>query len=309
MLLGLLLVSTFAAALIVLTTLGFETREVERLDAVRPVQYDFLLTAEQVPLSSVVAVANGLAITREDVRLELSGTGIVFDAMDSEAQKALLDRLASRALMAQEAVRQRLDQDQSFLAVMKRDYTDSLAQRLMNERLNQRDEISFDEINQYIEANPQLFEARQHFTFDSVIVSEASFERLDTAEIGVARTFADIENLLVEKKVDYLRDPLTLFSEEVPVEMLKMFDDPALAQKPFVTRDGTTVRIVYLLSAKPAPIPEVDATGFARTRLTLEKRSTMLADVEEEILTEIQQRLGSASTWTYFTAPVAPEGQ
>jgi EpsD family peptidyl-prolyl cis-trans isomerase len=123
---------------------------------------------EREATGQVAAVVNGEEITLQEINAELANSGVPAEADKEEVQKAALQRIVDRRLMAQAARDDGLDQDPEFL-LRRRQLEDALLVQLLGKKLDRTTAVPNDQaIDAYIKEQPALFADRTIFAIDRI---------------------------------------------------------------------------------------------------------------------------------------------
>jgi hypothetical protein len=158
------------------------------------------------PSGQVLAQVGDVVITRRDVGVELAAAGLGATT-DAATRQAVLGRLVERALLVQQAQRQRIDRTPDYLAAQRRS-RDLILLDLLSEQAAGR-EPSRREIDAFVAARPWMFAGRQIVTADAVMPAAG---RITSAELAAQPSPDVLARLLTRRGVPFVRRTVQLDS-------------------------------------------------------------------------------------------------
>ena len=213
-----------------------------------------LAACDNEPTGQVTAVVNGEEITLQEINAELASLPIPDDANKEEVQRAVLQRVVDRRLLAQEAREDGLDQSPDFL-VRRRQLEDALLVQLLQERAQRSVEVPDERaIDAYVTENPGTFQNRTIYTLDRIqfplpkdVNSLRALEKDQTMD-EVARTLNSLG-------INFSRGAAQMDSAQVGEERLrKILSVPA--GEPFVTPEGGVVTVAVITDRRSVPVQQ-----------------------------------------------------
>ncbi len=213
-----------------------------------------LAACDNEPTGQVTAVVNGEEITLQEINAELASLPIPDDANKEEVQRAVLQRVVDRRLLAQEAREDGLDQSPDFL-VRRRQLEDALLVQLLQERAQRSVEVPDERaIDAYVTENPGTFQNRTIYTLDRIqfplpkdVNSLRALEKDQTMD-AVARTLNSLG-------INFSRGAAQMDSAQVGEERLrKILSVPA--GEPFVTPEGGVVTVAVITDRRSVPVQQ-----------------------------------------------------
>lgn len=233
---------------------------------------------ESEPTGQVAAVINGEEITLAEVNAELAGANIPADADKEEVQKAALQRIIDRRLLAETAREEELDKSQDFL-IRKRQLEDALLVQLLGQKLSRTTSVPTDrEIDAFVKKNPGTFSERTLFKVDRI-----QFRAPDNPE--VLKQFADDHSMeavaarLKNLNIDFDRQPAQMDSARLGEDRLKQILSLP-AGEPFLVEEGGVVTVGVITGQQSQPIPG----GEVKPLATQAMRNQSLSDAMRQRL-------------------------
>jgi EpsD family peptidyl-prolyl cis-trans isomerase len=240
------------------------------------------------PKGQVIAVANGEEITLAELNEEARARGLPI-ASDRAIRDTLIQDLVDRKLLAQQAVRKKLERRPEHLIAARRLNEILLAQELIAAAQSEAADPSQQEVNAFIKAHPRAFGQRV-----LVKVERIGFPRLSdpnlTRSVVSARSLDDIDRLLAKAGVARKRnielwDSANLADAVTACLFSVKTGETALLPQP----DGMAA--VRVISVDPRPVPEAEQPGIAR--------ESMMRERTQQVLQRLVQRARSAARVDY----------
>jgi EpsD family peptidyl-prolyl cis-trans isomerase len=220
-----------------------------------------LVGCAKEPTGQVAAVVNGDEITFPEINAELAGADIPANANKEEVQKAALQRIVDRRLLADAARAEDLDKSQEFL-VRKRQLEDALLVQLLGEKLGRTTSVPTDrEIDAYMQKHPATFAQRTVYKIDRI-----QFEA--PSNPAILKGLADDHSMdavaarLKGLNLKFDRQLAQMDSARLGEDRLKQI--LALpAGEPFLVREGGLVTVGVITGQQQVPIAGADARSLA----------------------------------------------
>lgn len=213
----------------------------------------------------VAAVVNGDEITLQEINAELAGADIPQGADKAEVQKAALQRIVERRLLAESARQEDLDKSPEYL-IRQRQLEDALLVQLLGQKLGRTISVpTAQDIDAFIKANPGTFANRTIFKIDRIQFpaagNDAALKALadDHSMAAVAATLHDLN-------VPFTRAPSQMDSARLGEKHLKEIVSLP-AGEPFLFTEGGTVTVGGITGRQDAPIPPSEARPLATQAL------------------------------------------
>lgn len=217
----------------------------------------------------VAAVVNGEEITLQEINGELQGANLPEGADREAAQRAALQRVVDRRVLAQAAREEGLDESPEYL-LRKRQLDDALLLQLLTQNVEQTTGLPEQaEIDKFIADNPALFADRQIYTLDRIqFAAPMDMQKLAVLEddMSMSAVVASLENL----GIDFQRGQSEMDSAQVGQERLDRIK--ALPDgEPFVVVENGIVYVAVVTGSRPAPIAGDQRRPIAVAALRREK--------------------------------------
>ncbi|NTZ43946.1 hypothetical protein G7A66_12795 [Altererythrobacter sp. SALINAS58] len=244
----------------------------------------FALTAcEKEATGQVAAVVNGEEITLQEINAELTAMSVPEGANKEMVQKAALQRIIDRRLLAQAAREEGLDKTPEFIT-RRRQMEDGLLVQILGRNASRATEVPDQaEISAYIRDNPALFSDRAVYTLDRIqFPMPADPEQLKALEDD--HSLDAVAGQLRELGIEFTREPGRLDSAQLGQEtMSKILSLPP--GEPFIFPEGGMVTAAVITGKAQQPT----SGDQAQTAAVQALRNQGLMDV-------LQRRLKAART-------------
>lgn len=220
-----------------------------------------LAGCEKQAEGQVVAVVNGDEITLQELNAELGNTDLPEGAAKDEIRNQALDNIINRRLLAGVAREQGIDDSPEFI-VRRRQLEEALLVRMLAQRTARpMKQPTSEEVNKFIEENPQMFAKREIFLLDQIrFPTPATQDYLKAIE--PARTMAEVVTALNRLGIRFERGNTQADTASMPLELFERIGAIG-SREPFVIPGPTTVSVSMLVSRRPAPLPENQVTPAA----------------------------------------------
>ncbi|WP_168157426.1 SurA N-terminal domain-containing protein [Erythrobacter sp. QSSC1-22B] len=240
-----------------------------------------LAACDKEATGQVAAVVNGEEITLQEINTELEAMSVPEGADKTMIQKAALQRIIDRRLLAQAAREEGLDQTPEFVTRSRQMEEGLLVQILGRNASRSADVPDQAEISAYIEENPALFADRTVYTIDRIqFPMPADPEQLKAFEDD--ETMEAVVAQLRELGIEFTREPGRLDSAQVGQEAMNAI--VALPRtEPFIFPEGGMVTAAVI-------------TGEARQPTSGDQAQAAAVQVlqNQGLMTVLQRRLKAA---------------
>ena len=248
-----------------------------------PVRF-FMKPVATINPATLVASLEGFGISEEDVNLELTRNGLSVLESTGTDRKTAIDTIATRILLAGQAIRLKLQEDPRFEAELRAFYLERLSARFLQEKLAKEVEVSASEVRAFIRKNPALFDDRTYYTFDTISIPTEALDKIDTDKVDKALSLDEVIDDLRAKDIPFRRLPFASYTEELPNELIGYLAELEQTGKPFYLKNGGRTNIAVIMDTQAVPIAAERQFELARERLLATKKSEALEDYEREIL-------------------------
>jgi EpsD family peptidyl-prolyl cis-trans isomerase len=230
----------------------------------------------------VVATVDGTEVTVSELNSEINTLpNRGGDAPKKLVESVALARVIERKMLAEEAVKRKLDKTPQFLLAKERVEDNLLVQALQSEIQRQVPATPRESAQKYVADNPQIFGDRKVFTLDQIqFLRPANIDQLPLKE---AKTMADVEKVLIDANIEYRRAPQQLDSLTI---------NPKLTEEIIRLSTGSSEPFMFAdqPAGAPAPIIYVNSvTNTATQPFTGEKAISYAQNILQR--QEIQKRL------------------
>jgi EpsD family peptidyl-prolyl cis-trans isomerase len=238
--------------------------------------------SDKAPTGQVVATVDGTEVTVSELNSEIN----TLPNRGGNAPKKLVEsvalaRVIERKMLAEEAVKRKLDKTPQFLLAKERVEDNLLVQALQSEIQRQVPATPRESAQKYVADNPQIFGDRKVFTLDQIqFLRPANINELPLKE---AKTMADVEKVLIDANIEYRRAPQQLDSLTI---------NPKLTEEIIRLSTGSSEPFMFAdqPAGAPAPIIYVNSvTNTATQPFTGEKAISYAQNILQR--QEIQKRL------------------
>jgi peptidyl-prolyl cis-trans isomerase C len=223
------------------------------------------------PKGQVVAVANGEEITVAELNEEARSRGLSI-GNDSAARGRVMRDLVDRKLLAQQAVRDKIDRSPEHLITARRLNELLLAQELVAARRGPADPTDA-EVSAFIKAHPHAFDQRVSIRVAQITVPTKLHAKVQ-ADLSTATTLEQAQQLLTAAHISGARSEQVWDSANLP-EVTTERLLPATGELLLLpTEQG--MAIVQVLSVTPQPTPPDQRVSTARQWMTQHRTNDAL---------------------------------
>lgn len=240
--------------------------------------------SDKAPTGQVVATVDGTEVTVSELNSEINTLpNRGGDAPKKLVESVALARVIERKMLAEEAVKRKLDKTPPFLLAKERVEDNLLVQALQSEIQRQVPATPRESAQKYVSDNPMIFGDRKIFTLDQIqFLRPANINELPLKE---AKSMADVEKVLIDANIEYRRAPQQLDSLTV---------NPKLTEE--IIRLSTTSNEPFMFADQPAgaPAPIIYVNSVTNTQtqpFTGEKAISYAQNILQR--QEIQKRLAA----------------
>ncbi len=199
----------------------------------------------------VAAVVDGDEVTLQDVNAELAEMRVPQGADKSQAQKAALQRIVDRRLLAQAARDDGLDKTPEYL-IRRRQLDDALLVQLLSQKIARSTAVPDSRaIDAFMNKNPAVFSGRKIFTIDRIQFPVPA----DSAKLEALKDDHSMDAVAARLKqmgIDFTRDTAQMDSAKLGQERLnKILSLPK--GEPFVVPENGLVTVAVITGSTPQP--------------------------------------------------------
>lgn len=232
---------------------------------------------DKKPEGQVAAVVNGDEITLKEINAEIGTANIPQGADTKEIQKAALQRIVERRLLAQAAQEDGLDKSPEFL-IRSRQINDALLVQLLGQRAEKSFQVPDQAaIDKYMADNPSMFAGRKMYVVDRIqFALPADMSKLKSLES--AHSMEAVAAQLSSLGIKFERGPAKMDSAQLGQQRLNQILSLPNGE-PFVIPENGMVTVAIITGESPlvgnkAEMAQVATQALRRQALgkTLEDR-------------------------------------
>lgn len=208
-----------------------------------------LAGCDKKPEGQVAAVVNGDEITLKEINAEIGSANIPAGADAKEVQRAALQRIVERRLLAQSATEDGLDKTPEYL-IRSRQLNDALLVQLLGQRAEKSFQVPDQQaIDKFMVENPSMFGARKIYVVDRIqFALPSDMAQLKTLES--AHSMEEVASKLNGLGIKFERGAAKMDSAQLGQQRL----DQILALpsgEPFVIPENGMVTVAVITGESP----------------------------------------------------------
>lgn len=204
---------------------------------------------DKKPEGQVAAVVNGDEITLKEINAEIGTANIPEGADSKEIQKAALQRIVERRLLAQAAQEDGLDKTPEFL-IRSRQVNDALLVQLLGQRAEKSFQVPDQAaIDKFMADNPSMFAGRKMYVVDRIqFALPADMSKLKSLESS--HSMEEVAAQLNSLGIKFERGPAKMDSAQLGQQRLNQI--LALPSgEPFVIPENGMVTVAIITGETP----------------------------------------------------------
>lgn len=156
------------------------------------------------PKGQVVAVVDGQEVTRTELRAEMAGVNVTDPKARKEIERAALQSIVNRKLLADAAREEKIDKLPAFTVQRDRTMDALLVQAYQAKLADAVPQPSREEAQKFMAANPHVFAERKLFQVDQIRMARPTDAGI-LERFKPLKTMEEVEALLRAEGVDYRR--------------------------------------------------------------------------------------------------------
>jgi EpsD family peptidyl-prolyl cis-trans isomerase len=244
-----------------------------------------------------LASVNGEEITVLQLNEEVQRAGVPA-AQQQLASKQLLQALIDRALLQEQAAREKLDRDPKVMQAIDRARALIIAQAYMQKRVGDVGRPSEAEVQDYFEKHPQFFTERKQFTMQQLILPASAVTPELRAAVDKAGSLEEVAVMLDARKIGYGRAQVTRSTADLNPQLAsKLLSMPK--EQMFFVREGGRALLVSVADVVDAPVTlAIAAPQIAQFLANRKNRELAQAEIG---------RLRAAAKIEYMNKDLAPD--
>lgn len=228
--------------------------------------------------TQTAAKVNKEEITVHQINFILGQQRAVAPEQAASASRMVLERLIDQELVLQKAAEQKLDRDPKVAQQVEAARRDAVV-RAYVERISQgATKPTPQEVAAYYASHPGLFSARKVYSLREVLI-EAKPEQIESLRTQLAKspTLADFVAWLKTNSFRYAGAESVRSAEQLPLSDVDKFAQMKDGQSFFQPRPNG-VQIITLVSSRPQPVAEAQATPAIEQFLLNERKRKLVAE-------------------------------
>ena len=247
-------------------------------------------TKEKAPAGQVVATVDGEEITVAELRAEMSNAPAQPNAAAAKAlEKAALNEIVARKLMAHAAHDQGLDKSPQFAMMKERANQTLLAQALQRKLASSVLTASRADAETFVAAHPTMFAERKILTLDQLRMPRPKTQA-DLNDFAPLHTMPEIEALLTKKGIPFQKSVQTIDTLQTdPATIEKLMKLPP--GEPFMIPAGDAIAINQIKDAKPNPLTGEEAVKVAMVAVKNQKTQQAVARGVNNLITANEAKI------------------
>lgn len=255
--------------------------------------------ATEAKPGQALASVNGEEITVLQLNEEIQRAGVPA-AQQQLASKQLLQALIDRALLQEQAAREKLDRDPKVMQAIDRARALIIAQAYMQKRVGDAGRPSEAEVHDYFEKHPQFFTERKQFTMQQLILPASAVTPELRAAVDKAGSLEEVAVMLDARKIGYGRAQVTRSTADLNPQLAsKLLSMPR--QQMFFVREGGRALLVSVADVVDAPVSlAIAAPQIAQFLANRKNRELAQAEIG---------RLRAVAKIEYMNKELAPDGK
>ena len=228
------------------------------------------------PEGQVAAVVNGDEITLQEINTEIGNANMPAGADAKEVQKAALQRIVERRLLAQSAKEDGLDKTPEYL-IRSRQIDDALLVQLLGQRAEKSFQVPDQKaIDKYMAENPSMFAGRKMYIVDRIQFALPS-DMAQLKSLESAHSMAEVAAKLSGLGIKFERGAAKMDSAQLGQQRL----DQILALpdgEPFVIPENGLVTVAVITGESPLVGSNADMSQMATQAMRRQALAQSLED-------------------------------
>ena len=237
-----------------------------------------LAGCDKKPEGQVAAVVNGDEITLQEINTEIGNANVAPGTDTKEIQKAALQRIVERRLLAQSAKEDGLDKTPEYL-IRSRQIDDALLVQLLGQRAEKSFEVPDQQtINKYMADNPSMFTGRKMYVVDRIQFAIPS-DMAQLKALESAHSMEEVAGKLNGLGIKFERSPAKMDSAQLGQQRL----DQILALpegEPFVIPESGMVTVAVITGETPITTSSGEMAAIATQAL---RRKALTTSLEQRL--------------------------
>lgn len=250
----------------------------------------------------VVATVDGTDITVHELNAELKSTNIPQGADRKKVERAVLQQIVNRKILAGIARDQGLEKSQAFAIQKIRAEEMVLAQLLQQQLFNKLGAPSRTDTERYVSDHPEMFANRRIFGLDQIMFQPTSMELLKG--LTPLKSLDQVQQYLSDRQVKFRRGPASLDSLSLNPDLVdKLVKLPA--GEVFVAPAGKVVTANVVTQTRVEPFLGEQAVRYA---MQLVQRQRIESAVKTQIEPLVKKARDKVEYQKGFEPDATPHG-
>jgi len=222
----------------------------------------------KAPTGQVVATVGGHEITVRQLHAELNNAAALPPAAQKEQQRAALNFMIERTVLADEARKQGIDKNPDFILLNQRATDMLLVQQLQAKIAASVPPPTLEEASRVESANPNVFAERKIFDVDQIRIDRPSDSNV-LAKLQPLKTLDEVANFLTQSHLPFQRGTAIIDAVGQNPQLISAI--VALPpQEVFVFPAGNQILISQVRNARTEPFTGDSANKYALNVLRLQ---------------------------------------
>ena len=236
------------------------------------------------PASQAAAKVNGDEVTVHQINAELqraAGGNVAQGANADAASKRILEGLIDQTLLVQQAKDAKLDRDPQVLQQLESSRRQILAQAYIDRQAAATPPTP-EEVKDFYEKNPDLFEKRRVYAFREFLFERAKFSDEVRNQLNGAKSPSEIAKILNAAGIRYRETNSTRPAEALPIEALPRIAQLAKGDSLAFT-DQNLANVLMLIDYAAQPVALDRATPLIQQYLVNHKKREITQSKTKEL--------------------------
>lgn len=251
----------------------------------------------KTPSGQVVATVDGKEITIRDLKAELKNVNAPSPQAMKSAEQQALQGIVNRKILADAALKQKLDQTPEFAQEKQRATEILLVQALQTKLVNAVPKPSAEEISRYIVDHPDIFSQRKIFVVDQIQMARPTDPEIIKG-LQPLKTLEQVQAYLADKKIPYKRDSGNLDAVGADPRLIDAIIKLP-ANEVFVIPSGNSLLVNQIRDTKVVPFSGPEASDYAG-KVMVRTRT------QEAVTRQLQQLVQEGASKVKFNPAYAP---
>lgn len=220
---------------------------------------------------------NGEEITVLQINDELRRADVKTGQQELATRK-FLQILIDRNLVADEAIRNRIDRTPEVVQAIERAKSEIIAQAYLGSVMKKINKPSNAETIDYFQKHPEYFSERKQFDIHQLVIAENDFSTELKLFIDSANSIEEVSAWLDSHSIRYARGQLSRSTSDMPEQMVEKIKEMNKGQL-FLVNEGNNRLINFIFDIKDSPVTFTNA-ALQIEQYLINKKSKDAVDAE-----------------------------